>query len=222
MNEKSGKVLCVDDEPHVLRALQWLLKRDFEVHIAASAQEGLRLLRSHDFDVVVSDLAQVASGSYALRTAVLGQGNYVLLPGSYYSWRVRHFSAVSGWTGWSETAWFNLPAPSSATISVIAPAGGSRTPTIQWTDSSTSDFYFEVQVSSDPQFRSGSDSVAPVYWNLVHGGMSAPLDSWTVPLNYPLSPGTYHARVRQRVQATPAGAAEQGINWTPAVSFQVY
>jgi len=55
MDGKIGKVLCVDDEPHVLRALQWLLKRDFEVHTAGSAQQGLRLLQSHDFDVVVSD-----------------------------------------------------------------------------------------------------------------------------------------------------------------------
>ena len=55
MSEKIGKVLCVDDEPHELRALQWLLNRDFEVHTAVSAQEGLRRLHSHDFDVVVSD-----------------------------------------------------------------------------------------------------------------------------------------------------------------------
>lgn len=55
MSEKIGKVLCVDDEPHVLRALQWLLKRDFDVHTAVSAQEGLKLLKIHDFDVVVSD-----------------------------------------------------------------------------------------------------------------------------------------------------------------------
>lgn len=52
---KNGKVLCVDDEPHVLRALQWLLQQEFEVHTAVSAQEGLRLLQSNDFDVVVSD-----------------------------------------------------------------------------------------------------------------------------------------------------------------------
>lgn len=55
MSNKIGKVLCVDDEPHVLRALQWLLNRNFEVHTAGSAQEGMRLLQSHDFDVVVSD-----------------------------------------------------------------------------------------------------------------------------------------------------------------------
>lgn len=52
---KKGRVLCVDDEPHVLRALQWLLQKDFEVHTAGSAQEGLALVARHDFDVVVSD-----------------------------------------------------------------------------------------------------------------------------------------------------------------------
>jgi len=50
-----GRILCVDDEPHVLRSLQWLLKKEFEVHVAANAADGLRLLRAHDFDVVVSD-----------------------------------------------------------------------------------------------------------------------------------------------------------------------
>ena len=55
MSEKKGRVLCVDDEPHVLRALQWLLQKDFEIHTAASAQEALRLVGRHDFDVVVSD-----------------------------------------------------------------------------------------------------------------------------------------------------------------------
>ena len=50
-----GCVLCIDDEPHVLRALQWLLKKDFEVHTCENAADALRLLRKHDFDVVVSD-----------------------------------------------------------------------------------------------------------------------------------------------------------------------
>jgi serine/threonine-protein kinase len=50
-----GRVLCVDDEPHVLRALRWLLQQDFEVHVAQSAREGLRLVAQHDFDVVLSD-----------------------------------------------------------------------------------------------------------------------------------------------------------------------
>lgn len=50
-----GRVLCVDDEPNILRALSWLLKKDFQVVTAASASEGLTLIRQGDFDVVISD-----------------------------------------------------------------------------------------------------------------------------------------------------------------------
>ncbi|MBS1142882.1 MAG: hypothetical protein H6R14_288 [Proteobacteria bacterium] len=50
-----GRVLCVDDEPNILRALSWLLRRDFQVVTAASAREALGLVRQGDFDVVISD-----------------------------------------------------------------------------------------------------------------------------------------------------------------------
>jgi len=50
-----GRVLCVDDEPNVLRALNWLLQKDFDVVTAGSGEEGLRLVRELNFDVVVSD-----------------------------------------------------------------------------------------------------------------------------------------------------------------------
>jgi len=50
-----GRVLCVDDEPNILRALSWLLRKDFQVVTAASAREGLKLLCDGDFDVVISD-----------------------------------------------------------------------------------------------------------------------------------------------------------------------
>lgn len=52
---KIGQVLCVDDEPSILRSLQWLLKKEFDVKIAASGQDALALLRQNDFDVIVSD-----------------------------------------------------------------------------------------------------------------------------------------------------------------------
>ncbi|MFZ5511858.1 MAG: response regulator [Pseudomonadota bacterium] len=55
MGQKKGRVLCVDDEPSILRSLQWLLQRDFEVMTAPGGPEGLELVRQHDFDVVVSD-----------------------------------------------------------------------------------------------------------------------------------------------------------------------
>lgn len=55
MADKKGKVLCVDDEPGILRSLKWLLQKEFEVHTASSGQDGLALVRQHDFDVVISD-----------------------------------------------------------------------------------------------------------------------------------------------------------------------
>lgn len=53
--KQKGRVLCVDDEPNILRALSWLLRRDFQVVTAASAHDGLELVRQGDFDVVISD-----------------------------------------------------------------------------------------------------------------------------------------------------------------------
>lgn len=50
-----GRVLCVDDEPNILRALSWLLKKEFHVVTAQSAREGLELIRDGEFDVVISD-----------------------------------------------------------------------------------------------------------------------------------------------------------------------
>ncbi|MDP2369661.1 response regulator [Rhodoferax sp.] len=55
MSEKLGRVLCVDDEPSILRSLQWLLKKEFDVKIATSGHEALSMLRQNDFDVIISD-----------------------------------------------------------------------------------------------------------------------------------------------------------------------
>ena len=55
MSEKKGKVLCLDDEPNISRALQWLLQKDFDVVASNSPREALALLREHDFDVLISD-----------------------------------------------------------------------------------------------------------------------------------------------------------------------
>lgn len=55
MADKKGKVLCIDDEPNIVRALQWLLQKEFEVLTATSGQDGIALVRQNDFDVVISD-----------------------------------------------------------------------------------------------------------------------------------------------------------------------
>lgn len=180
-------------------------------------------------DLIISDPAQVASGRYVIPQPVLGQGNYVLLPGAHYTWRVRQSSVLrvtaadsAGWDPWSEVQRFSTPGPQPSVTATPPPSSYDRTPIIQWTDSDTANFYYEIQVSTDGAFRMAKEAVAPVYWNLVHGGQSTPLNSWAVPQGYELLPGTYFVRVRPRVQATPAGAAEPGVAWSQAVTFEVW
>lgn len=55
LEKRKGTVLCVDDEPNILRALFWLLRKDFQVVTAESGAEGLEIIRKGDFDVVISD-----------------------------------------------------------------------------------------------------------------------------------------------------------------------
>lgn len=55
MIEKKGRILCVDDEPNILRSLSWLLQREFDVFTASGGEEGLALVAANDFDVVISD-----------------------------------------------------------------------------------------------------------------------------------------------------------------------
>lgn len=49
------RVLCVDDEPGVLRSLHALLSERFDVFSATHAAEALALMGSRGFDVVISD-----------------------------------------------------------------------------------------------------------------------------------------------------------------------
>jgi DNA-binding NtrC family response regulator len=52
----SGRVLIVDDEPFVVRALQRLLQRErFEVETADSAEQALERLERFAADAVISD-----------------------------------------------------------------------------------------------------------------------------------------------------------------------
>lgn len=54
-NTKMGKVLCLDDDPKVTRALGWALQKKFAVTLTASVVEGVELVKANDFDVVISD-----------------------------------------------------------------------------------------------------------------------------------------------------------------------
>jgi len=66
------RVLCVDDEPLVLEGIHDILCRSFEVTLAASAPDGLEILRSEpdSFAIVISDMRMpVMGGADFLRSA---------------------------------------------------------------------------------------------------------------------------------------------------------
>jgi serine/threonine-protein kinase len=68
LEKRRGSVLCVDDEPGILRSLRWLLQKEFDVMTASSGQQGLALVQCNDFDVVISDQRMPGmSGSEFLR-----------------------------------------------------------------------------------------------------------------------------------------------------------
>jgi len=138
---------------------------------------------------------------------------YGLLPDMGYTWRLRASDAASGvgatdpsWSSWSSACEFRTPLVFSGGIEPIAPSlnstNGPTNPTLQWRNSESAIFYYEVQLSKDKAFNTNpTTAIASVYWNLVHGGVTSPPNSYTVPADSPLEPGTrYYWRVRPRIQ----------------------
>ena len=51
------RILCVDDEENILKAIQRSLRKKFDIYTASSGKEGLEILRNEEpFQVVVSDM----------------------------------------------------------------------------------------------------------------------------------------------------------------------
>lgn len=148
---------------------------------------------------------------------------YGLLPGMGYTWRVRVSDAPSmldegdgSWGPWSPARTFRTPTASSSTVTLASPADGAPvtgvTPTLNWTEANTNIFYYEVQLSRDRSFGPN----AFLYWNLLHGGVTTPPNSYVIPAEFPLEHSTtYYWRVRPRVQGdgTP-------VEWSLAGSFR--
>lgn len=182
------------------------------------------LVAPFNIDGPAISLIRNAEASYTIQPPDFGalDSSYVMLPDMTYLWRVRSTTSTKppaeladlDWTAWSIRA-FRTKAVTSSTISSISPETGttvgSVTPTLVWTNTDKTVFYYEVQVSKDPNFGTGPG--APfLYWALVHGGTTDPLNSYTVPDRSPLEPGmTYYWRVRPRVQ----GDGVPVTWWTP-------
>ena len=55
MDTQKSRILCVDDEPNILRSLRWLLQKEFDVEVAGSGQDGLAKVHKTHYDVILSD-----------------------------------------------------------------------------------------------------------------------------------------------------------------------
>ncbi len=52
---KKHAILLVDDEPEILYSLKALLRREFDLYTAESAQEALEILKQHKIHVIMTD-----------------------------------------------------------------------------------------------------------------------------------------------------------------------
>ena len=50
------RLLCVDDDPRVLRVLQRMLRVEYEMVVSTSGDEAVRLLREDNFDLLLTDM----------------------------------------------------------------------------------------------------------------------------------------------------------------------
>lgn len=153
---------------------------------------------------------------------------YGLLPDVTYTWRVRVSDSPAfadladrSWSPWAGGA-FRTPAVYADTLSPLSPMVDemvtTRTPTLLWANTRSDVFFYEFQLSRDYRFETNPRSAtAAVTTLLLHGGVTRPIDSYTVPPDQPLDDAaTYYWRLRPRVQGdgTP-------VDWSPTFSFRV-
>jgi len=192
---------------------------------AGTTQYQIQVIPSRNDGPGINLIRNADSSGYQVMAPVLGAGNYVMLPGMSYTWRVRTTQATTAveendpsWGPWSSRNFMTAP-PSSAGVRVVSPATGGRveslTPVLTWDNTAREVFYYEVQVSKDPAFNTDPQTAtASVYMNLIHGGQSTPQDSYAIPTAFPLEPATtYSWHVRPRVQGDGTPVA-WSTTWT--------
>ncbi len=137
---------------------------------------------------------------------------YGLLPDMTYRWRLQASEATTSitltdpsWGPWSPTFSFQTPRTRIQDLSPLTPNNGATTittPQFTWRSTDPQVFYYEFQLSSDPTFNTDpATATASVYWNLIHGAIPNPKNSYTVPPSAALQKSTtYYWRVRPRIQ----------------------
>ncbi|MSQ27685.1 MAG: hypothetical protein EXR51_06065 [Dehalococcoidia bacterium] len=170
------------------------------------------------------NLIRNRESSFVVEAPDMDRGPYILLPAMSYTWRVRVSASPmglgehdTGWDAWSETRSFRTPLRDASRITPAAPTNESSTTaapqTLRWENADRDVFYYEVQMSPDPNFETEPAKAVTFVWsNLVHGAIATPHNSWTTPVLTPST--TYHWRVRPRIQGDGVPVA-----WSQRASF---
>ena len=69
-------VLIVDDEKHTREGLQQALEDDYDVSVAANADEAANLMDAQPFDVVLTDLRMPGKSGLKVIDKALAQANH--------------------------------------------------------------------------------------------------------------------------------------------------
>jgi len=191
-----------------------------------TAQVQLRVTPANNDGPAINLIFGSAITSFTVTEPNFGAGPYVILPGITYTWQARVTSKTSPatetdgtWGAWSDPHMFQTRTTSSDGISLLLPPNrgsvNTLTPTLQWSNSDVGVFYYEVQVSKDPDFGANG-AIAAVYWELRHGGSTHPPNSYSVAPAFQLSPDSiYYWRVRPRIQGDGVP-----VSWSQASSFR--
>lgn len=163
--------------------------------------EFARVGGKYDWEVCASGLAT------PLPYESPGWGDVEIWPGQFIKVPCAHFTE-------------ELPLPSPDAFSPVNFGRGevidSLNPDLTFTGPKET-FYFDVRLSKDPSFNNDpKTAVAPVYQEIIDGGMTKPINTYQVPDKYPLEPGqTYFMSIRPRVPSNVLEAA-----WGPSWNFR--
>jgi CheY-like chemotaxis protein len=96
---RRGRILVVDDEPFVARALEIFLGDEHDVHVATTPHDALEILRRGDsFDAVLCDIMMPRMKGTELHAAVAGfdprtASRFVFITGGIFDEDVRGYVA---------------------------------------------------------------------------------------------------------------------------------
>ena len=206
-----------------------------ELITPAGTTQKKRLITPANNDGPAITLLRNQEGSFEIPAPQIGVGNYILLPDMSYTWKEwssgyptalpwdsPKWDSFEAWPGVffpNTPAEFKMHTPKrfSDGITAVSPKSNelvvARRVLLQWGNKDQDVFYYEIQASKDRSFNTDPQTaIAPVWHNLIHGGMTSPLNSWQTP---ELELGSeYYWRGRPRIQGdgTP-------VDWSETFRF---